>query len=83
MHFQFFFPQNSGLTLRVADLEKQLERERDEFRVRLQQKDEELAALRVQIEDLETEYAALLEIKIKLDREIEAYRKLLESEETR
>lgn len=74
---------NAGLEMRVKDLDKQLEREREEFRLRIKQKDSELAILRTQLEDLEHEYACLLEIKIKLDREIEAYRKLLESEETR
>ncbi|CAG5131734.1 unnamed protein product [Candidula unifasciata] len=73
----------SGYDARIRDLEKQLARERDDFRSRLQQRDEEINHLRVQLEDLEVEYANLLEIKIKLDREIEAYRKLLESEETR
>lgn len=75
--------ENGGLDLRVKDLEKQLERERISFRLSLKQKDEELSKLRLQLEELELEYAALLEVKIKLDREIEAYRKLLESEETR
>ncbi|XP_005094526.1 lamin-B1 [Aplysia californica] len=75
--------ENAGLDLRVKDIDKQLERERDEFRLRMKQRDEEISRLRAQVEELEREYAALLEIKIKLDREIEAYRKLLESEETR
>lgn len=75
--------QYAGYDARIRDLEKQLARERDDFRSRLLQRDDEIARLRVQIEDLEIEYGNLLEIKIKLDREIEAYRKLLESEETR
>jgi len=75
--------ENAGLELRVKDLDKQLEREREEFRERMRHKESELVILRTQLEDLEREYAALLEIKIKLDREIEAYRKLLESEEER
>uniref|UniRef100_A0A0B7BDN2 Lamin n=1 Tax=Arion vulgaris TaxID=1028688 RepID=A0A0B7BDN2_9EUPU len=73
----------SGYDARIRDLEKQVARERDDFRNRLQQRDEEIAHLRTHIDDLEIEYANLLEIKIKLDREIEAYRKLLESEESR
>ncbi|XP_059163455.1 lamin-B2-like [Physella acuta] len=73
----------SGYDQRIRDLEKQLARERDDFRTRLQQRDDEISLLRTQLEDIEIEYANLLEIKIKLDREIEAYRKLLESEETR
>lgn len=77
------FFKYSGYDQRIRDLEKQLARERDDFRTRLLQRDEEILLLRTQLEDLEIEYANLLEIKIKLDREIEAYRKLLESEETR
>uniref|UniRef100_A0A0B7AB85 LTD domain-containing protein n=1 Tax=Arion vulgaris TaxID=1028688 RepID=A0A0B7AB85_9EUPU len=73
----------SGNEARIHDLEKQLAREREDFRSRLQQRDFEITNLRTQVEDLEIEYANLLEIKIKLDREIEAYRKLLESEESR
>ncbi|KAK0070284.1 lamin-B1 [Biomphalaria pfeifferi] len=75
--------EHAGYELRIADLERQLARERSDFQSRLQQRDEDIVRLRTQLEDLEIEYAALLEIKIKLDREIEAYRKLLESEETR
>ncbi|GFO46387.1 lamin [Plakobranchus ocellatus] len=73
----------AGYEQRIKDLEKQLARERDEFRGRLAQRDAEISGLRTQVDDLEVELANLLEIKIKLDREIEAYRKLLESEETR
>ncbi|BFZ01480.1 hypothetical protein BsWGS_04519 [Bradybaena similaris] len=75
--------EHAGYEDRIRDLEKQLARERDDFRSRLQQRDIDIANLRAQVEDLEIEYANLLEIKIKLDREIEAYRKLLESEECR
>lgn len=73
----------AGYEQRIKDLEKTLARERDDFRSRLAQRDSEISSLRTQLEDLEIELANLLEIKIKLDREIEAYRKLLESEETR
>ena len=58
-------------------------REREEFRLRLAQKDDEIAELRLTLEEQMQEYSDLLDIKIRLDREIDAYRKLLESEETR
>ena len=58
-------------------------REREEFRMRLAQKDDEIAELRLTLEEQMQEYSDLLDIKIRLDREIDAYRKLLESEETR
>lgn len=60
-----------------------MSRERDEFRLRLAQKDDEIAELRLTLDEQSQEYADLLDIKIRLDREIAAYRKLLESEETR
>ncbi|XP_076443906.1 lamin-B1.S-like [Babylonia areolata] len=75
--------ENAGFRLRIEDLENQLARERDEFRMRLDQKDGELADLRLTLEEQLREYSDLLDIKIRLDREIEAYRKLLESEEVR
>ncbi|XP_076465893.1 lamin Dm0-like [Babylonia areolata] len=75
--------ENAGFELRLRDLESQLEREREEFRLRLAQKDDELADLRLTLEEQMVEYSDLLDIKIRLDREIAAYRKLLESEETR
>eukprot|EP00745_Piridium_sociabile_P044901 TRINITY_DN9563_c0_g1_i1.p1 TRINITY_DN9563_c0_g1~~TRINITY_DN9563_c0_g1_i1.p1 ORF type:complete len:607 (-),score=172.55 TRINITY_DN9563_c0_g1_i1:775-2595(-) len=75
--------ENAGFRLRIEDLENQLARERDEFRMRLAQKDGELADLRESLDDQMRDYGDLLNIKIRLDREIEAYRKLLESEEVR
>ncbi|KAK7116770.1 lamin Dm0-like [Littorina saxatilis] len=75
--------ENAGYDLRIRDLENQLAREREEFRIRLAAKDDELAELRLTLEEQLAEYGDLLEIKIRLDREIDAYRKLLESEESR
>ena len=60
-----------------------MNRERDEFRLRLAQKDDELAELRLTLDEQLQEYSDLLDIKIRLDREIDAYGKLLQSEETR
>lgn len=75
--------ENAAFRVRIEDLERQLEREREEFQSRLAYKDRELADLRITLEEQMAEYADLLDIKIRLDREIEAYRKLLESEEVR
>lgn len=75
--------ENAGYELRIRDLEKQMAREREEFRLRLAQKDDELADLRLTLEEQSQEYSDLLDIKIRLDREIDAYRKLLETEESR
>ncbi|PVD37822.1 hypothetical protein C0Q70_00424 [Pomacea canaliculata] len=75
--------ENAGYESRIRDLENQLIREQEEFRLRLAQKDDEIADLRLTLEEQQQEYSDLLDIKIRLDREIEAYRKLIESEETR
>ncbi|KAL8624877.1 hypothetical protein ACOMHN_016173 [Nucella lapillus] len=75
--------ENAGYELRLRDLEAQQAREREEFRLRLAQKDDELADLRLSLEEQRSEYSDLLDIKIRLDREIAAYSKLLESEESR
>lgn len=47
------------------------------------QKDTEIIDLRQALDDQTKEYADLLDIKLRLDSEIEAYRKLLEGEEER
>ncbi|KAL5004817.1 hypothetical protein ScPMuIL_018273 [Solemya velum] len=68
---------------RIRDLESQLEHDRENFAEELKQKDLEISELRSILDDQTKEYADLLEIKIKLDNEIMAYRKLLEGEEER
>lgn len=75
--------ESSGFEARLRDLENQLAREREEFRIRLAAKDDEIAELRLTVEEQLVEYGDLLDIKIRLDREIDAYRTLLEGEESR
>ena len=58
-------------------------REQEEFLERLGLRDSEISDLRDTLNEQTEEYADLLEIKIKLDNEITAYRKLLEGEEER
>lgn len=75
--------QNATYEKRIANLEAQLTREQEDFLNRLAQKDQEIADLRISLNEQVQEYTDLLEIKIKLDNEIMAYRKLLEGEEER
>ncbi|XP_017293424.1 lamin-A [Kryptolebias marmoratus] len=65
------------------ELEESLARERDLMRRRLEDKEREMAEIRARMQQQLDEYQELLDIKLALDMEINAYRKLLEGEEER
>uniref|UniRef100_A0A8D2DLH5 Lamin-B2 n=1 Tax=Sciurus vulgaris TaxID=55149 RepID=A0A8D2DLH5_SCIVU len=75
--------QASAAEDRIRELEEAMTGERDKFRKMLDAKEQEMTEMRDVMQQQLAEYQELLDVKLTLDMEISAYRKLLEGEEER
>lgn len=75
--------ENSSMKKRLEDMNKLLAQERDWNKIKMSEKDKEMEEIRGELQRILDDYNDLLDDKIKLDAELEVYRKLLEGEEIR
>lgn len=74
---------NADLIMRLGQLEEELDSVRRNNGFTLDQRDREIAEMRARLQEMMSDYDELMNNKASLEFEINTYRRLLESEETR
>jgi len=74
---------NADLCYRLSQLEEELDSVRRENGLTLDQRDRDISEMRQRLQELMSDYDELMNNKASLEFEINTYRRLLESEETR